>query len=123
VVAAGLAAATLLCGCGSSSAGRTTQTAPPPARVLDAATGKRLAHWFDRLRACFAERELLPGPVVVTRRRLAVTVDAVVPPSIVTGDTLSCAEALGKPPAHASLRAQRGHVILLLPPGTLLPAR
>jgi hypothetical protein len=110
-------------GCGGSSP---TSKAPTvtrraaPAHVVDHLTAVRLRAWAARLRVCYRERELAPGRVTVSQRRLTIDVDPSVPPSILTGEMLACASTLGRPPGHASLRSRRGRTVVLLPAGFLL---
>ena len=123
--AAAIAAAlvVLIAGCGGSSPSskaRTETRRAAPLHAVDHRTAVRLRAWTAHLRACYRERELAPGRVAVSRRRLTIAVDPSVPPSILTGEMLACVSTLGKPPAHASLRSRRGRTVVFLPAGFAL---
>jgi hypothetical protein len=113
----------LVAGCGGSSPASKVHTETlraPPLHVVGRRTAVRLRAWAARLRDCYRERELAPGRVAVSSRRLTITVDPSVPPSVLTGEMLACASTVGKPPAHASLRSLRGRTVVLLPAGFAL---
>jgi|SRR5579862_4189788 len=116
------AVALLLSGCGGSPSSVVhTQTHPAaPLHVVSRRAATRLLAWVGRLRSCFRERELGPGPPTVTRRRITVDVDPSVPSGLLAGDTLACVSVLGKPPAHASFRTRRGRAVVSLPNGYAL---
>ncbi len=122
--AAFVVAAVVLCaGCGGSSPSskpRTETRRAAPLHVVDRSTAVRLLAWVARLRACYRERDLAPGRVAVSPRRLTIAVDPSVPPSVLTGEMLACVSTLGKPPAHASLRSRRGRTVVFLPTGFAL---
>ena len=112
-----------IAGCGGSSPSskaRTETRRAAPLHVVDRRAAVRLRAWTARLRTCYRERELGPGRVAVSPRRLTIAVDPSVPPSILTGEMLACVSTLGKPPAHASLRSRRGRTVVFLPAGFAL---
>lgn len=88
--------------------------------VVGRRTAVRLLAWAARLRACYRERELVPGRVAVSRRRLTIDLDPSVPPSVLTGEMLACVSTLGRPPARASFSSRRGRTVILLPAGYAL---
>jgi len=111
----------LAAGCSSPASKVHTETRrAAPLHVVGRRTAVRLLAWAARLRDCYRERELAPGRVAVSSRRLTITVDPSVPPSVLTGEMLACASTVGKPPAHASLRSLRGRTVVLLPAGFAL---
>jgi hypothetical protein len=113
----------LCAGCGGSSPSSKSPTVTrraAPLHIVGNRTAGRLRAWAARLRVCYRERELAPGRVAVSPRRLTIAVDASVPASILTGEMLACLSTLGKPPAHASLHSRRGRTIVLLPAGVAL---
>jgi hypothetical protein len=113
----------LVAGCGGSSPSSHSQTKTRnviPMHVLDRSTARRLLGWASRLRICYRERELAPGRVTVSPRRLTIAVDPTVPPSVLTGEMLACASTLGKPPARASFHSRRGRTVIVLPTGYAL---
>ena len=113
----------IVAGCGgaspSSKAGTETRRVAP-LHVVGRRTSVRLLAWAARLRVCYRERELAPGRVTVSPRRLTIAVDPSVPPSVLIGEMLACVSTLGKPPAHASLRSRRGRTVVFLPAGFVL---
>ena len=114
----------IVAGCGgaspsSSKAGAETRRVAP-LHIVGRRTSLRLLAWAARLRVCYRERELAPGRVTVSPRRLTIAVDPSVPPSVLTGEMLACVSTLGKPPAHASLRSRRGRTVVFLPAGFVL---
>ena len=113
----------IVAGCGGSSPSskaRTETRRTAPLHVLDRSTAGRLLAWASRLRVCYRERELAPGRVTVSPRRLTILVDPSVPPSVLTGEMLACVSTLGNPPAHASVHSRRGRTVVLLPAGFAL---
>jgi hypothetical protein len=113
----------IVAGCGgaspSSKPGAETRRVAP-LHVVGRRTSVRLLAWAAHLRACYRERELAPGRVTVSPRRLTITVDPSVPPSVLTGEMLACVSMLGNPPAHASLRSRRARTLVFLPAGFVL---
>jgi hypothetical protein len=118
-----VAGAVLLAGCGGSSppsAVHTQTHQATPLHVVGRQTAKRLLAWVGRLRDCYRERELSPAAPAVTRRRVTIGVDPSVASGLLAGDTLACVSVLGKPPARASFRTERGRTVVSLPSGYAL---